>query len=93
MSRTALSARECEVLLWLAPTKTRQGESFKWIAERRMGVSVGTCTRLAQRAYKKLGVRDRDEAVLAHPWHRVQPFGPCLRFVTPASLGGHDKAA
>lgn len=74
-----LSPRECEVLQHLA-----KGESFKWIAFK-LDIHTGTAQRTAFRAYQKLGVNDRYDAVARHPLHRPTPSRFCHRIVSITS--------
>ena len=66
-----LTPRECEVVGRLA-----LGESFKWIAYA-MGIKTSTATEFARKAYRKLGARDRFEAVALHPRHKPTPSRMC----------------
>ena len=70
-----LSPRQCEVLLLVA-----DGSSFAWAAAK-MGISENSARSLAKYAYRKLGVRCKQDAVARHRRHRPTPNRECMRFV------------
>lgn len=73
-----LAPRECEVLCRLARRdgSRLRGSSFKWVA-REMGITENGARAAAKRAYRKLGVRTRAEALIVHPPHRLTPSESC----------------
>ena len=73
-----LAPRECEVLCLLARKDgpRLRGATFKWAAGR-MGISENGARAAAKRAYRKLGVGSKADALLVHPPHRLTPTESC----------------
>ena len=75
-NRAWLAPSECAVLLYLA-----DGSSFSWAAQKLM-VSENTARGYAKRAYRKLGVHNKYEAIALHRKHPPTPSRSCDRIGT-----------